>query len=322
MYTFFEKCAEEYLTENPTYINHVTKFVKYLKKCGKADRPNDITSYDVEECVAYYVNQGSINCKTSLANHLEAIKAFYSELIRKHYLTENHLRAIIPVTDYDQFKKMLAEKHYLRDKVVREWLQDDDIELLLELLDDYCDNKKNLNKNNFIKRHCLRIYLKISLIAPAEKNVLVNICYKDFAKDFRYLCVNEINVNIPNGLRYNIINAIELIRGGEYDINEKFFNSFVDIGNGGNLLCAWLATFLKQNKLLDIESNIKTFPLDVFSNTTIKHMALNNINPLYIAKITGNKIESLSKYYYNQEESICQMEINIGISKCSYYSYL
>lgn len=320
METFFEKYAEEYLNEDSKYINHIRKFVKYLKISGKSDRPHDVTSFDIENCVAYYVDKGNINCKTSLANHLEAIKALYSQLVKKHYLTEN-FRTIIPITDYESFKNKLSQKHNLKDKVTREWLQDDDIELLLELLDNYCDNKKNINKDNYIKRNCLRLFLKISLIAPAEKKVIINICYSNFTKDFRYLNIHGIEINVPNGLRYNILHAIELI-DNKYDNNERFFYSFANIGNGGNSLCCWLATFLKQENLLDIDNNAKSYPVDVFSNTTIKNMVHNNVNPLYIAMITGNKIENLSKYYNLQEDTICQVEINNGILKCPYYSYL
>ena len=56
----------------------------------------------------------------------------------------------------------------------------------------------------------MRLYIKLTLIAPAKKSVICNLKFSDFSEDYRMVIVNKTSIRIPNGLRNNILDAINL----------------------------------------------------------------------------------------------------------------
>ncbi len=329
---------QEYLSVESTYKNHVDKFITFLDlpEIDKLNQPATISKIDVENCVAFYVKEGNIGSIGSLSNHLESIKAFYKYLIKRGYVENN----VVPLTTFSDFKEKLAKKHNLKKRVEREWLQDDDIKLILDTMDTYFDSTtyKSLGKEpkeRYIYWLCLRVYLKISLIAPAKKSTLIAIKFSDFSNDYRTLKIHEINIKIPNSLRNNIkytISFVQSIKNRGFENNDRLFE-FISghVGSEkdktGSKLNNWLCYFLQQNNILDVPGEDTSFPVEVVSNTTLYNMVKNGTNPYYISLISGIGISSLEKKFYKKIESLTYetnalLELNNSIAQCDYYQYI
>ena len=50
---------------------------------------------------------------------------------------------------------------------------------------------------------------KLTLIAPAKKNIVCGLRFKDFHNGFHKVCVNNIEIAIPNGLRRDILSSLK-----------------------------------------------------------------------------------------------------------------
>lgn len=331
--------AEEYLLNDNTYENHVRKFINFLINQQKEDQPANILSIDVDYCVGYYAKSGQINSVSSMENHLESIKAFYNFLIQKRYLTKN----IIPHVGYAEFKKELINKYNLKEPKPRDAIQEDDIQLILDRLNQYFIGSNNYEtlgvqgKEQYLHNLALRIYIKLSLIAPAKKNVLLGLKLSDFENNYRFVYINKVKIRIPYGLHQNLVDTLDFLKHEKNVVlgdDSKLFECLADIketkNQTGNNLNVWFYYFLKQNRLLDVPDNKNSYPIEIINNTAIKHMITTGLNPAYISQITGVKIVSLEqKYYKNYEDKnsityIVKMdnEINYCVAKSNYYNYI
>lgn len=343
MLSCMENWRNEYLQFDKKYENHVNKFITYLNSpdVNKSNTPAHITIEDVDSCICYYNRIGKINSINSMANHLEAVKAFYSYMIRKGYINFDIFQNI----DYADFKENLTIKYSLKSPKEREHFEDVIICEILDCIDNYFYNidyeKLSVQKKTqYLNRISLRIFIKLGLIAPAKKNVIVNIALKDFCENYRFLTINNVKIRIPNSLRNNIISALDFKKKHSnviYDDNTLLFNYLIygettipsekRISNLESKFNDWLCVFLKQYDILDIPKNKRSYSVEAIMNTTMHNLVKNGANPYYISKISGITIGTLEKKYYKEKECINYIvkvdnEINHGISKSEYYHYI
>ena len=325
-----DKWSELYLKEENRYRNHVVKYINYITSISKADKPTNITIEDVVGSIGYYNHLGKINTEKSMENHLESVKAFYKYLVGKSYT----LDVFSSISDYQEFKARIIEQFNLKEVKERESFEDGIIREILERLDYYFETNllKDLKSINVTKRFfhylVLRIFIKLTLVAPAKKGVICNLKKCDFDSDFRSLSVNGVNIVIPNSLRRDLRNSIEYVK--EFKSrglsDEDYLFKFLDEDNFQNTdLNAWFCNFLKEYDIIDIPEEKSTYSVEAIMNTAIYNMVRNSVNPALIARINGTSISNLEKKYYKSElgqiDDIDKL-INYAISKNDYYSYI
>ena len=334
---------DEYLLFDNKYENHVNKFIAYLKldDVNKSNTPAYVSIEDIDNCIGHYNKIGKIQSVLSMANHLEAIKAFYAYIIRKGYVKSDVFQNV----DYADFKEKLTIKYSLKAPKKREYLHNEIICEILKNIDNYFyttnfDDLTEKKRLTYLNKMSLRVFIKLGLIAPAKKNVILKIAIKDFYDDFRFLTINNVKIRIPNSLRNNIISALKLkkeLSAVTYDDNTLLFNYLVygetkistkrhkyTLDTKFNEI---FCTFLKQHDILDISQDKTTYSVEVIMNTTIHNMVKNGVNPYYISKISGITIGVLENKYYKEKECInysvnVDKEINYEIAKSDYYNYI
>lgn len=324
-----KKWKDEYLESDSTYTNHVTKFVDYLSVIGKSNQPNNIAKEDIENSVKYYNEFGSIRTRTSMENHLEAIKAFYKYLVSKHYTDD----IFNNTSSYQEFKDIIAEKCNLLEAQERgPWKEDELIEIVKHL-DAYFEQSqiqekwRTNKKHRYFKMLLLRIFIKLTLIAPAKKSVICSLKRSDFSDDYRSVHINSVAIRIPNALRRDLIFSINLI-------NECFncvFNDedlLFDHLHRGRFnvenLNGIFYTFLKHSEIIDVDPKADTYQVEVIMNSALFSLFRNGTNLALISKISGVKLSSLERKLNSigiQVENADEL-INNEISRTKYYNYI
>ncbi|WP_214628992.1 site-specific integrase [Paenibacillus agaridevorans] len=322
---------QEYLDRDDTYSNHVTKFVDYLDiVVDKANEPKNISRQDIEGSIEHYNSKGLIKTRSSMENHLEAIKDFYKYLVSKHYTDDifNNLAS------YQDYKDMIALKYNLPEYQSRGFREVGDMIRLVEQLDLYFEsitygNHKGINeKKRYIKFMILRIFIKLTLVAPAKKSVVCAIKRSDFNDDFRSVLINSVNIRIPNGLRRDIKEAIIFIskeRNKEMLEDEVLFEFLYSPKKFRvEYLNEFFSLFLKRTEAIDIDTDSSSFQLEVIMNSALYCMVKNGANPALLSIISGVKISRLEEKFYDNGIVIDFAEslINDEISKTQYFNYI
>lgn len=335
MITEMEKWRDEYFKdEGRTYQNHVSKFINYLKHIGKADTPNKITLEDVSNCVGYYANLETIRAVATMESHLESLKSFYDYLLQT-----GKSRDIFSQMNYDEYKNNIAKQYNLSEKVGRETFGVETIKDILFKLDNYLETDYFILtgvqiQRRYFHRTILRLFVKLTLIAPAKRQVICDLRYSDFGEDFRTVVVNEIELTIPNSLRRDFKEAVKLrmaISMKNVKPEEKVFKYIVGANFNEEDLNRWFCSFIKDQHIIGIEEidgEKDTYPVEPVMKTAISNLAKGKANLAYISKISGIKIGSLEERYREEIFDITQSHPTIGesieweIRKSKYYSYI
>lgn len=308
--TMMREWANIYLqnVEHHMYINHCEKFIEYIEHIGKGDRPRDINKYDLIDCIGYYNEKGKINTISTMTNHLEAVKSFY-ESIQKDGKSDNIFNDI---SEYDEFKQEIAEKYELSDKVERDSLPS---EIIIQLLEFFEENKDS-------KWDMIRLFTKLTLIAPAKRNVIADLKFSDFSDDFRTVLINGINIDIPNSLRRDLLNICRISESNKY-CNYRIFEYICPKKYNHNVFNVPLYKALKAIDY-DVPLNKATFSVETIMNTAIISMIKNNTNPLLISKINGTSISNIAEKINKLGIEVNNYNhlINISISQGDYYKYI
>lgn len=203
---------QEYLAQDDTYRNHVNKFVNYIVSIGKSNQPISINKDDIVNCVGHYNNMKKINTISTMESHLESIKSFYKYLFARN--KTNNIFNDIP--SYQDFKELIIQRYQLHEPRNRGYWEDSELSDIVEALDDYFDNNdlSDITKANARKKYfkflVLRLFIKFTLIAPTKKSVICSLTIENFMEQYRVLQINETRINIPNGLRRDIIFSISI----------------------------------------------------------------------------------------------------------------
>lgn len=335
MSTEMEKWRDSYYKDKgTTYRNHVNKFVDYLKLLGKDDTPNMITLDDVRNCVGYYVENGTLHAIATMELHLESLKSFYDYL-----LGTGKSRDIFSQMNYEEFKDNLSLQFQLAEKVERETFSVETLIDILSKLDKYLEiDYFELNgahiQNRYINWTALRLFIKLTLVAPAKRQIIGHLRYSDFSGDFRSVVVNEIELAIPNSLRRDLRNAIELIfkiANKTIEADEEIFKFIIGPNFSEESLNRWFCSFIKDQHIVginEIEGERDTYPVEPIQKTAISNMVKGKANLAYISKVCGIKIGRLEAAYREeifenkQQPLSVNEEISWEIRKSRYYSYI
>lgn len=298
--------------EHNAYKNHCNKFLEYLKVYKKEDSPVTITKEDLVNCMGYYSQRKKINTVGSMSSHLESIKAFYDQMHQKGKL--QNIFNTIP--NYEQFKNDISKTYGLAEIQERDILP---IETILEMLEYLEDNKKSLD--NDLK--LIKIFIKINLLAPAKRKVIADIKFKDFKDNFRVLNINNVDIDITNSLRRDILEAIDDI-DASYEEEDRLFEyicTFKKYSHG-----VFNYPLYKLLKIIgyDVPDEKDSFPVESIMNTAIIEMIKNNTNPLLICKINGVSLSRIGDKIekYGAEIKDYSILINREIMQAEYYKYL
>lgn len=331
-----EQWFDEFISQDSTYTRQVGNFISFLKtpESEKIGNPAFITKEDVDRFIG---SSPQIKYIDTMASYLEGLKAFDAFLFSNGY----NGKYILPKnTDYSNFKRDLAVKYNLKERIERDYLESSVIQDILNSFDEYFmatpyDALGKEAKERYIYWLCLRVYIKICLLAPAKKAKLLKLTFANFGSEFRSVTVNGIVVKIPNGLRFNILESLKIVKkisNITWLSTDYFFQYYTAAVKGkkefiGTALNAKFCKYLKDNNLIEIGNKKTSFSLEVLSNSTVHQMILNGTNPYYISQITDISIGQLASKYYNHIEDIAiettaETEINKSIACCDYYQYL
>jgi len=336
MSTEMEKWRDGYYKEmGTTYKNHVNKFVDYLKHIGKADMPNMVTLDDVRNCVGHYVKYGTLRAIGTMESHLESLKSFYDYLLKT-----GKSQDIFSQMNYEEFKNNLSIQFHLAEKIGRETFSVETMIDILSKLDNYLEvDYYKLNgtqvQNRYLNWTALSLFIKLTLVAPAKRQVIGNLRFSDFGEDLRSVVVNEIELAIPNSLRRDLKNAIELAKniGNESIKADDEIFKFIIIGSNFSeeSLNRWFCSFIKDQHIVginEIDNEKDTYPVEPIQKTAISNMVKGKANLAYISKVSGIKIGRLEEAYHDEIFEIDQQQppvseaIDWEIRKSRYYSYI
>ncbi len=328
---YFIDCAEK-LRNKHCYKNHVNKFVAYLKMVDLADKIAVIDEKVVEDCIEYYRQEkGELNTRSTMESHLEALKSFYDYL-------DNSGKAIyfFKSNNYQDFKERIVEKYKLLEPIERGSFSCNQIISILEALEKSIEEMSDTDlkirdEDRYLQRIILRLFIKLTLIAPAKRNVITQIKMKDFSENYKKVKINNVNVNVPSGLTRDVINAIKFAEkknSTKIDENTRLFE-FIYRYRGdfrGEFLNAWFFNLIKDFQIIVYDNKKKTYPVEPIRNSAIQMMADNMVNPIFVSKVTGITFSSIEALYYKsmefQYEEYIDKNVNKAIAQNEYYYFI
>ncbi len=327
---YFNDCID-LLKNKHSYRKHVDKFINYLKVIELDDRPRVIDKGVVEDCIGYYsLEKGELNTRSTMEAHLEALKSFYDYLSRTDKLPD-----IFTDYDYKEYKEAIVKKYELSEPVERGIFECKDIIKILsdteELMEQSLEGTVGArDEERYLQRMIMRLFIKITLIAPAKRNVIGQIKIGDFGENFKILNINKIKINVPCGLSRDIIQAIRYAeeRNGKqagkperlFEFIYRYKGKFTD-----ESLNTWFLNLLQDIGYIE-KSKRRTYPVEPIRNGAISIMVNNMVNPLLISKITGIGFSRLESQYYSTMKSeymdYLNKNVNKAIAQNEYYSYI
>ncbi|HLR79159.1 MAG TPA: integrase [Bacillota bacterium] len=323
--TLIESWSQEYLKLE----NHINKFVDFVKKINKADKPTKINLKDVENCIGHYNQLGQIKTVSSMEIHLESIKSLYKFLVSKAWTTD----IFVELYDYQGYKKYLADRFNLEESKEREYFEQNVIKSIISNLDYYLESRdlrklSGQKRKRYMSYMLLRLFIKLTIIAPAKRAVICRIIRNDFSADFRTVFINNVKINIPSGLRQEILSGVrtaEELNGIKMAEGAQLF-AFLDVSTfRPEYLNTWFCNLLKEFSIINIPDKKTTYSVETIRNSVIMELIKNGFNLALISKVSGVSLSTLEHRYYKvksyQEEEINKL-INEGIAGIPYYSYI
>lgn len=331
MSLLMEQYRDDYYSNFGTkYANHVNKFIDYLRRIKKLDAPTTIILEDVKDSVKFYSEIGKINYRASMVSHIDSIKSFYD------YLSDSGKAInIFAQPNYEKFKNEVFDYCNLEEGRERETFSTEIIKEILDRLD--FDLEKSVDQlttsretGRFYQRQILRLFIKLTLIAPAKKSVICNLQFSDFTENYRAVRINKVSIRISNSLRNNILAAIKITSSTNLKAptpDDKILHYIYQGKFSSSYLNSWFCMFLDEYNILDIDECKNTYELEPLMKSAIKSMVKRMANPAGISKICGIKIATLEKTYYRDNSNFSYSksiddDINWEIAKNDYYNYI
>lgn len=331
---YFNK-RKELLKRNHVYRNHINKFIDYLSlpEVNLADKPTRIDKDVVEACIKYYHDKGDLNSRSTMECHLESIKSFYD------YLSEvDKAKDIFSDYSYSKFKDDIVEKYSLLEPVERGSYDCEDIKSILinldKAIDQFSEDSSGIREEDrHLQRIILRLFIKITLIAPAKRSVITDIKRADIKEEFKKLYINGIYINVPCGLSRDLHSALKYAESKNKEPIKEEDNIFEYLYRYKGkfrveCLNAWFYNIAQDFGVLKNErKNKKTLAVEPIKNMVIQMMVDNMINPVFISKIAGLTLSMIEATYYPKdwnakyEEDINKC-INKSIAQNDYYCYV
>lgn len=331
----FFNARRDFLNKNHVYRNHINKFIEYLclPEVKLSDTPTRINIDVVESCIKYYHDKGELNSRSTMESHLESVKSFYD------YLSEAG-KAIDIFSDYSysKFKDDIVEKYSLLEPVERGSYDCKDIKMILINLDKAIDifqgeSAGTREEERHLQRIILRLFIKITLIAPAKRSVITSIKKSDIKEEFKKLSINGIDINIPCGLSRDLCAALKYAESKNKEAikEDDFIFEYIYKYKGKfrvESLNAWFYNVAQDFGVMENErKDKKTLAVEPIKNMVIQMMVNNMINPVFISKIAGLTLSMIEATYYPKDWNIKYEEdinqcINKSIAQNDYYCYI
>lgn len=303
---------EDYILENNVdylYKMYSLKFVEYIERIGLEDKIVSISSQQLKESVTFYSKEGLIQSVSTMDTYLYAIKNFFTYLF-KIGRAENIFNHI---SDYDEFRQEIILGNNLKETINREYIDSEYVNVLLDYF-----NNKDLD----VIMRMMGFFFKITLLAPAKRNVIANLRISDFAVNFSSVKVNDIIIKLPRALSNDITEEIQKLNqkvGQDALFFRLFYGSKYNDGVFNRPFC---------KALKDVGYNVpeekKTYPVEIIRNTGIVNMIINGTNMYLISKISGITLVSLDLLIKNYSLELAQIDnaeekINQELYKLYYY---
>lgn len=323
------------LNKNHVYRNHIKKFIKYLSlpEVQLSNAPARINISVVEECIKYYRDKGELNSRSTMESHLESIKNFYE------YLRDTGKAVdIFSNCNYSKFKDEIVEKYDLLEPIERGIYDCEDIKIILLKLDKAIDDFRAESagireEERYLQRIILRLFIKLTLIAPAKRGVITSIKKSDIKEEFKKISINGIDVNIPCGLSRDLQAALKYAESKNKEpIKEKdnIFEYLYKYKGDFRVesLNSWFYNIAQDFGVMENErKDKKTLAVEPIKNMVIRMMVDNMINPVFISKIAGLTLSMIEATYYPRDWNVNYKEdinkcINKSIAQNEYYCYV
>lgn len=304
-----------------------------MPEVNLSDAPTRINRDVVEACIKYYHDKGELNSRSTMESHLESVKNFYDYLSEAGKATD-----IFSDYSYSKFKDDIVEKYSLLEPIERGSYDCEDIKNILINLDKsidsfQCELAGIREEERHLQRIILRLFIKITLIAPAKRSVIANIKKSDIQREYKKLYINGIEVNIPCGLSRDLCSALKYVEPKNGTAIKEDDNIFEYLYRyKGNFrvesLNAWFYNIAQDFGVLEKErKDKKTLAVEPIKNMVIQMMVDNMINPVFISKIAGLTLSMIEATYYpkdwnakyNEDINKC---INKSIAQNDYYYYV
>lgn len=295
----------------PGFKTHCSNFLAYIDSKGKADDPKAINKDDLIDFIGSQYEK-KLEFENTMTSYLESIKALYVFLNNKYSVVDIFDSSI----DFKHLKREILSKYSLKKPQQRGYLSS---ETIIDILK-YFDLRNDVENIDFL---ITKIFIKILLIVPVKRSGLLNIKRSDFTDDFRILKVNEIDIDIPNSLRFDLITALksrpmpldDRIMLFDYLVNKPF------VGTNFNVL---FCKVLKEIGYLDLSDKRRTYSIEKIMNTTIFTLMQNGTNLLFISKISGVSLGSIKKKIKEYDLASCYdyKQVNESIKNTCYYKYI
>lgn len=335
----FKSLVDELLMDDPKYQNELNNFISYLKDRRLEDKVFNLNVTHIDEYFVYSFD-AKIGAVPTLTTHISALKKLFDFLIRK----EIDFKSLYGYIDTAGFKERLSEK--LVETFKKPIMDSSLLNSTLYKMDVYIDSNinksfKNIStKKRFFEILICRIYAKLNLILPLKPAEMLELKLYDIQNDnVRSILHNGINIKIPNSLRTQIVQTINFTQknfGKSYSESDKLFCFLYNAINKRASTSSISNSFTKTYTDLEIHEMLKQrpggkkdkyiYPSESYKITAISSMLENGTNILYLKKLTGLDMGTLTADFDFQKETTLKdnisIEINNGIVNSEYFTYL
>lgn len=336
----FCKIVNELLKINSAYENEVGIFKKYLQDEKLQNNVFNLDTKDINNYFEYCFKNGKIGAPSTLTAHFSALKTLFNYLESENM----NFKVLHGYINMSSVKEKLTEKlkESLKTSIIDEAL----LKKVLYKFDKYIDENmtkefKGINpKKRFLNILIGRIYIKLSLIVPLRTNEIINLpLYNMKDKENREIKHNEITIKLPNSIRTQIIDTIDYVEKNynlQYEENQSLFEFLFNALDIKLVTSSITGVFTKAYDELGLEEMLERkgsggkmraiYPPESYKTTAILNMLQNGTDILALKQLTGLDFSALIKNYNLdikiKNEDIKSTEINNGISKSNYFTYL
>ncbi len=314
--SYIRMCREKFIKSTELeylYKNHTLKFVEFIEYIGFGDKIIEIKKEHLIESVKFYCEKGDIQTVSTMNNHLNAIKKFFSFLY-KEGMANNIFNLI---SDYDLFKQTIVEECNLKPASERGYFEGDQIKELLEYF--------NSNPTKYSNMKMMGFFFKINLLVPTKRKVISNLRVKDFSEDFKSVIVNGCEIKLPRALSTDIKNELKQL-GKKIQKEDLFFELFCGCKYTENVFNTPFYYALKEIGY-NVPNDKDTYPVECIRNTAIVDLVIGGVSPYLISRLSGLSLGGLdnllAKFKVDiDDQGDINKILNQEISKFQYYQNL
>lgn len=335
----FENMLNDLLTKDNKYSNELTIFKNYLIGSKLIDQVFDLSINDLDDYFdSLYTDK--VGFKATLTTHISALKTLFNYMISNKY----NFRSLLAHISTKSFREQAEER--VKDGVKKGIIPIELLNSTLYKMDEYISINANaeftgINEERryyYVVLACL--YAKLTLLIPIKpKDMLIKIFGDIRNESVRHIEHQGIVINIPNGLRRQIINTIDyaekkynITYSSEQPLFVFLFKAIVKNVTTSSLATAFEKAYeeIGEQKMLEKNPNeIKdkyTYTAESYKATAICELLNNGIDLLYLHQLTGLDHNALlANYDENAMDKLVDIKsknINGSIINTGFFTYL